>query len=489
MSASGNFKRIVLTVILTGACAAAGLCMEPPGPGEIARYQAAGTLAERQVLMQRLGNNRFQPALVERKIARLNSGKDEAQIQPQSFPCATGLPSHGAPKIFILLIDFRDNPHTNEPAVFTSKIFGSGEAAEYPYESLNKFYQRSSSGALDIQGSVLGWYKARLPRFFYGTGRQSLWGIWGVKALIKEALRHFDPIVDFSQFDNDGDGVIDYFCVIWTGPNTGWGSLWWGWCDTTKFFFNNDPFMVDGKRLGVFSWQPEQRVRSDNTIFTAQTLIHETGHALGLPDYYDYDGTKGPGGGLGGLDMMDSTQFDHNAFSKWMLDWIEPAVIIDGAHTVALRPADIYKDCVALMPGEKPFGLFSEFFMVQYRSFGRGNDFYFPGSGLTIWHVDGRLNSDGTDFLYDNSYTDHKLLRLMEADGREEIEHGDGRAATEDFYAPFSGQEFSPRSVPDSNDYAGDPTGIAVTNILGDHPGLSNGDSVTADFSVEALDK
>ena len=482
---AGNFKRFVLTIILINTFAVTGLCMEPPGPGEIARYRADNTLAERQVFMQRIGNNRFQPALVESKINQFNAGKAGAQIKPQSFPYATGLPSHGAPKILILLIDFRGNPHTNVPAIFTSKIFGSGEAAEYPYESLKKFYQRSSYGALDIDGSVLGWYTAWLPRFFYGNGRQSLWGMWGVKALIKEALRYYDPIVDFSPFDNDGDGVIDYFCVIWTGPNTGWGSLWWGWCDTTKFFFNNDPFTVDGKRLGVFSWQPEQRVRSEATIFTPLTIIHETGHALGLPDYYDYDGTKGPGGGLGGLDMMDATQFDHNAFSKWMLDWTVPAVIINGAQTITLRPADTYNDSVAIMPGKKPIASFSEFFMVQYRTFGRGNDFFFPGNGLTIWHVDGRLNSEGTDFLYDNSYADHKLLRLMEADGLEEIESGDGEADAEDCYVPFSAREFSFRSVPDSNDYAGDPTGIAVTNIIGDRPGLSNWDSVIADFSID----
>jgi|GEM_PF-4166535 len=82
-----NFKHFVLAVILTAAFAVAGLCMEPPGPGEIEQYRADGSLAERQGFMQRLQNNRFHPALVERKIARLNAGK---QIQPRSLPYATG---------------------------------------------------------------------------------------------------------------------------------------------------------------------------------------------------------------------------------------------------------------------------------------------------------------------------------------------------------------------------------------------------------------
>jgi M6 family metalloprotease-like protein len=483
-----NIRLVVTAVILIAAFASAGLCMEPPGPGEIAEYRSDGTLPERGAFMRMLQNHRFHPALVNRKLAALNAGTSGPLLQTQSLPYAAGLPSRGTPEIFILLIDFPGLPHNNEPAVFTNKIFGSGEAAEYPYESLREFYQRSSYGALDIQGEVFGWYTARVPRFFYGTGRQSLWGLWGVKALIKEALRYYEPLVDFSQFDHDADGVIDYFCVIWTGPDSGWGSLWWGWCDTTKFFFGNDPFTVDGKRLGVFSWQPEQQVRTENTVFTARTLIHETGHALGLPDYYDYDTTKGPGGGLGGLDIMDMTAFDHNAFSKWMLDWTEPAVIINGAQTITLRPADTYHDCVAIMPGRKRFSLFSEFFLVQHRSPGRGNDFSLPGSGLVIWHVDGRLNSEGTDFAWDNSYASHKLLRLMEADSMEEIETGDGKADAEDFYTPALLSEFSPQSAPGSTDYAGDATGVSVTGITGEYSSGLGWDSITADFSIEAAE-
>jgi len=51
------------------------------------------------------------------------------------------------------------------------------------------------------------------------------------------------------------------------------------------------------------------------------------GHVLGLPDYYDYNTTIGPQGGVGGFDMMDGNWLDHNTFSKYMLDWTTPIVI------------------------------------------------------------------------------------------------------------------------------------------------------------------
>jgi M6 family metalloprotease-like protein len=462
-----------------------GFCLEPPAPGELTRYRADGTLNSRLAFVQRLKNHRFNPALVSQKVRQLQTLQLGEPFSPRSFPYPTGLPSHGAPNILVLLIKFPGFPNRTAPAVFTSKIFGSGDQGDYPYESLRSYYYRSSYEALDINGQVLGWYRAKLPRFLYSGPLQTLRSIRGIKHLIKEALRSFDSSVDFSRFDNDGDGVIDYFCVIWTGPTTGWGSPWWGWCDIDKLFFGKDPFTIDGKRLGVFSWQPEVDTRQEESVFSPRTIIHETGHALGLPDYYDYDAEVGPDGGLGGLDMMDAGQFDHNAFSKWMLGWLTPNSIINGGHAETLRPTAQYTDAVAIMPEQNLFGPLSEFFMVQYRASGQGNDFYLPASGLLIWHVDARLNDDGTNFRFDNSSTEHKLIRLMEADGLEEIETGDGEADAEDFYMPFADKEFSPYSFPDSDNYSGSATGITVNNISGNNLTETGWDSLTADFSIE----
>jgi M6 family metalloprotease-like protein len=59
---------------------------------------------------------------------------------------------------------------------------------------------------------------------------------------------------------------------------------------------------------------------------------------LGLPDYYDYDDTTGPKGGVGGWDMMDYNGGDHNAFSKYLLGWIDPLVIRSGTQKIILPP-------------------------------------------------------------------------------------------------------------------------------------------------------
>ena len=111
--------------------------------------------------------------------------------------------------------------------------------------------------------------------------------------------------------------------------------------------------------------------------------------------------------------------------------------------------------------------------MVDYRKDGVGNDAdgcryvtHTLGDGLGIWHVDAHLAQDGQDFMFNNWSAPHKLLRLMEADGLEEIEqliHW-GHATAADYYTP--GKVFGPASFPNSSDYSGHATAIYIDSII-----------------------
>jgi M6 family metalloprotease-like protein len=451
---------IALALFVIALVPASGL--EPPTKEQIARYKLDGTLKSHIAQAKGFGNHKIPQRMKDRLTYRLKTmsalrdGTTERTVGSTLTPppAWVGMPTSGTIKILALLISFNDYPGVTTPDYFTTRLFGNG-VGNPPFDSLKNFYSRSSYNQLTIQGNVLGWYQAPYARSTVAetdTGRQNL---------IKEALSYYDAQGhDFSQYDNDGDGAIDYFCVFWTGPHGEWAEFWWGYY--TGFY--DSSYRLDGKRLTNYSWQWELYGYPSGT-FNPSTIVHETGHALGVPDYYDYDDTIGPDGGVGNLDIMDGTG-DHNCFSKFMLDWITPTVVSSGSQTVSLRASGLYPDALLFMPGAVPGEIFDEFFMVQnrYRS---GNDTaLFTGSdGLILWHVDARLDSWDYNFLYDNSYTAHKLLKLMEADGLEQIETYSASADSGDYFK--AGMILGPATTPNSSRYDGTPTAAIMSGITG----------------------
>jgi len=473
MTRSFGPRAIALAAALLISGLLPALALEPPTREQIARYRLDGTLPARVARARAIGNHRLPPRSAARLKANLDrlTGRRPAPSTTAHVPAPLrirsssasvlappsaweGMPTTGTVKILVLLLAFSDYAGATDKAVLESRLFGSGTGVP-PYDSLANFYDRSSYGQLAITGNVLGWYQTSYARSTINatdSGRENV---------IKEALNYYDAQGhDFSQYDNDGDGTIDYLCVFWSGPHEDWSDFWWGYY--TGFY--DAAYRLDGKRLASYSWQWEL-YNYPSGSFSPATIIHETGHALGVPDYYDYDDAVGPRGGVGGLDIMDS-EGDHNGFSKFMLDWITPTVVSSGTQAVTLRASGLYPDAALFMPNAVGGRIFDEYFMVQNRlRCGNDTGLFTHGDGLIVWHIDARLNTWSTDFLYDNSYTAHKLLRLMEADGLEEIETYAAYADAGDYYR--AGAAFGPATFPNTDRYSGSSTAMTLSAITG----------------------
>ena len=438
----------------------------PPRPGELAAYEADGTLAKRVAFARENGHDQYDPDLLAR--ARYNmermvleeQGKQSELDEMAPPPARRGLPTKGTNKVLCLLVEFNDwthNPANTQPMI-NNALFGAGIAANAPYESLQKYYQRSSYNKLTITGNTLGWYKTAYNRSSIAqttAGRESV---------IKEVLNYYDTQGhDFTQYDNNGDGKVDLIYVIWAGPDNGWNNFWWAY----QTSWSDASYKKDGKSFGRYVWQFQNYDIADP--FTPQVIIHETGHALGLPDLYDYNAAE-PVGGVGGLDIMDANKGDHNCFSKWLFEWLTPTVLASGSQNWELLASGTHEDCVMIMPGASLAGEFGEFYMAQNRTKeGNDNASNWPGAGMMIWHVDSRLLGDGTNFAWNNNSTAHKFMRLMEADGLEEIS-GDNAGDAGDYYA--LGKSFTPTSSPNSHRYDGSDSKVAITNFTAAKPAM-----------------
>lgn len=455
---------LVMSVSLSG--------LEPPTREQIQKYKQDGSYAARVAAAREIGNHRMDPEVVAylnyrvKRLALETKGYSPQQIDRMLAPPPNrrGLPTRGQVKVLAILIAFQDYAPITSADFIAQKLFGEEDVYDpsYPYETMRAYYARASYSQLDIQGNVLGWYTTAYNRSQVEETTQ------GRQTLIKEVLNYYDSQGhDFSQYDNDNDGYIDYFLVFWTGPHGEWASFWWGYQTT----FGDTSYFLDGKRLRKYSWQWEL-YNYPYGQFTPRVAIHETGHALGLPDYYDYDDSVGPKGGVGGFDMMDANSYDHNAFSKFVLDWLTPVVFSSGSQDYDLRASGDYPEALIFFPGAVSGDIFNEYFLVQNRYASRNDSGLVSINGgdvgLAVWHVDARLNSYGTNFLYNNSYTEHKLLMLVQADGLDEIEQGIRGFNSTDFYR--SGSVFGPSTYPATVRYDGTPTEMTMLVESGNGP-------------------
>ncbi|GEM_PF-1716140 len=529
------YSILAVGVLATGLLVIDGniaLAMQPPEPGMLAQMEAEGTLGDALRFAEELGNHEMRaplrgaplgtddPYTIAGMIAdhfgrsmRDKSTSAIASSTPQELGwleldlnhdgtvderdvLALGVPqpkeaalfpSLGTVKTFALLIEYSDYEHWFPKSEFETNLFADGSGTSgydyYPayYRTLKYYYDQASYGLLNVDGDVFGWYECIHPRTYYHPNDNSSnpWDGERRSEMIREALLDADANgADFSDYDNDGDGDVDYFLVVYTGPVGAWSSFWWGYYGVSV----GSDFVLDGVTFPTYSFQWEQYYGFTGSPpnpadWDPKVTIHETGHSLGLPDYYDYQSGVGPDGGVGGLDMMHGNWGDHNCFSKYALGWLNPTVAFTNLDDEQLDKSNANADAVVFMPGFDPVSPWSEFFMAQNR-YKEGIDSTYPTSGLLLWHVDARVNSYGR-YIYDNSYTSHKLLRLMEADGLEEIEQNKSADAG-DYYDDTSstGDDLTPTSTPDSTKYDGTDLGIYCDDVS------VAGASMTADFTM-----
>ena len=342
--------------------------------------------------------------------------------------------------VLVIPVEF---PDYKFPAGAKAKIEKGffGTEAQTGWESLKTYYAKSSYGKIVFGGLVLDIFTTSQNSSYY-AGLEN-----GEQTIIKQALTYFNPTIQYSEFDINNDDCIDAIYLIYARPmvheeaNAN-DDFWWAW--TYQYYQSSSVF--DGVEPGYYVWQSyhffdeafisysgpsgyKQYIDVNST-----TLIHETGHLFGLDDYYDYDTSTGPDGGLGGFDMMDYNAGDHNSFSKIMLGWTIP-MIVQNTITIDLKPFESSGE-VLLLPASwkasSSTSYFSEYLLVEYytptglnEALANG-DYLFENAGVKIFHVDATLNNNTGPYWYmhanNNSDTPNKLIKYVEADGNNSIE-------------------------------------------------------------------
>jgi M6 family metalloprotease-like protein len=188
--------------------------------------------------------------------------------------------------------------------------------------------------------------------------------------LVYDTAAIADPEIDYSDYDTDKDGVVDFFMVVFAGcggngesqlsvagcayPDAPYDNVWPhssslenGYSDPVTGLpgFTSDDQLKDlegnplwytdtsyteytttdnGDALKVYVRVGPYNVNPETAIDFASVISHEYGHSLGLPDFYS-TGTRET---YGDWNLMASDQSQNiDAFGRQELGWVVPQVI------------------------------------------------------------------------------------------------------------------------------------------------------------------
>jgi immune inhibitor A len=400
---------------------------------------------------------------------------DGVIVPPEQFPlgaapsviraAAAARPSgplRGTVRVIVVLVDFSDKPMTQTAKHFEDLFFSQGVL---PTKSVREYYSDVTHGLIDIQGNVVGPF--RLPQkvkdYAHGASGTGA-ALPNAGTMARDAALAADPAVDFTPFDNDGNGFVDAFIVIHAGEGgeeTGNSDDIW----SHKWLLDGGALAVDNTKIFAYLTVPEN--------CKIGVCAHELGHLLfGFPDLYDTDSSSE---GIGNWCLMAAgswggggdTPVHPSAWCKANQGWV---TVDNRKQDGALTIPDVKaSDTVFRLWKNGTAG--NEYFLLENRQ-QTGFDASLPGGGLLIWHID-EAQATNTD-------ENHYKVALMQADGKRDLEHNANRGDAGDPY-PGTGNNktFNATSKPSSKSYANVDSRVAVTAISG------SGATMTAQIAVQ----
>lgn len=388
---------------------------------------------------------------------------DSANLQDKLLKTedAIGLPSTGNVNALVVPVQFSGDTITQTQLADLNTAF-NGTSTATGWESVKTYYQKASYGKLNFTFDIQDIYKASKKASYYEKYSESYeeggytYTRTGEEVVLTEVLSYYESKLDLTKYDTNKDGTIDAVYLIYSAPvDYTNGDFYWAY--TTWYYGENRYDGLDAYYyfFAGFDFMYESTAKDSGSGYdtipglkiNAATYIHETGHLMGLDDYYDYDPNSGCNEGLGGADMMDYTVGDQNVYSKIMLGWLTPT-IVNETKTVTIQSSQASGSAI-LIPLNFNNSYFCEYLLIDLYSAQGLNELHsslkdsllYDGAnyGVRIYHVSSSINKPfdndyGSFTDYNNTSTNFALIKLVEADGEKKFKSSGGFASATDLW-------------------------------------------------------
>ncbi len=311
-------------------------------------------------------------------------------------PAAHAVPSRGDLPVLVILAGFPDRPLANDRAYFAGLI-----------ERLVAYYGEVSTGRLHIVPHIGGPVVTLPEQRARYVGRPITLAREAAQAFAAAATEPADV-----RALHDAQGLIVFFAGSGRESHVEGGDDGDPWSNYSGL----DPPIGQMRDVCVIA---EDEVPPFSPF---GVLAHEFGHLLGLPELYSPGASAHEGIGVWGL-MGQGTWLGRGdrpphpeAWSKAKLGWIDVETIDRTTPHVTLPAVTRAPRAIRIpvTPGNP-----HEYYLLENR-LREGADEKLPGDGLLIWHVDERVGG----FRTAQRDPRHKMLHLVEADGRGDLDLG-----------------------------------------------------------------
>ena len=308
----------------------------------------------------------------------------------------------GSPRIPVILVGFSDRAFSKTAAQFNAFFNTEGYSENSAIGSVLDYYKENSFGQFTPTFEVLGPVTLDNNMAYYGGNDSN-----GDDKLPEMALAHaaqkLDSTVDFSRYDNDGDGTVEFVIFYYAGFDEAQGAstnaIWshaWYLSSIYSSARNNRTF--DGVNLDRYFCTSELKGSSGSTMCSIGTTCHEFAHTLGLPDFYDADySTNGSAASMYSLSLMASGSYNVNSTTPpyfnseelTEIGWLSAIPELSAAGNYTL-PAVNYPGATQYSAYKTKTSVNNEYFVYECRR-GQRWDAGIP-TGMLVYHVDKSTN-------------------------------------------------------------------------------------------------
>lgn len=401
-----------------------------------ARLSAAGTFVTTEHIAHSAETRTAEEVLLLESISRDNSSENisktaarRAERYKAPRRSSQTIVPRGEINVPVLLVEFADTKFTFTKEVAQQTFNGDNyKGPENPFigetvGSLRDYFIAQSEGVFTPNFIVSDVITLDRNMAYYG-GNDSEGSDKNPQQMIIDACRVVDADFDFSIFDNDGDGTIEFLYCLYAGYSEAAGAaattIW-----PHQWYLSSylGKIKVDGVYVDNYACSSELSLNEDlkdsyGVFFTGiGSCCHEFSHCLGLPDFYDTSSNNPPNFGMDYWDLMDYGCYNvegyvpigYSAYERDFMGWRELTVLTDkGDYSMeALTSGGVgYKIVNEANP--------NEYYIIENRQ-KESWDRYIQNSGMLITHVD-YLESA---WFYNtvNNDTDHQRFTIIPADG------------------------------------------------------------------------